>query len=152
MSSRRREAEFEYVLRAGSQTRYPWGDGAPSRVLANLTGAGDRSRSGRSWSDAFSDYRDGWWGPAPVKSFPANAWGVFDLEGNVSEWVEDCWHDSFIRAPDDGRAWVNPGCDKRVVRGASWGSAPDQARAAYRLSAAPDTRGPRVGIRVARDL
>ena len=74
------------------------------------------------------------------------------MGGNVSEWVEDCWHDSYLRAPDDGSAWVNKGCERRVVRGGSWGSAPDQVRSAFRLYSAPDVRSARVGFRVARDL
>lgn len=146
------EAEFEYVLRAGSTTRYGWGDGDPDKVVANLTGDGDRSPTKRSWGRAFPHYSDGYWGPAPVRSFPANPFGLYDVDGNVSEWVEDCWHDNYVRAPRDGRAWVNPGCGARVVRGGSWGSAPEQVRSAYRLSAAPDTRSARVGFRVVRDL
>jgi formylglycine-generating enzyme required for sulfatase activity len=146
------EAEFEYVLRAGSQTRFAWGDGNPSRVVGNLTGDKDRSASRRNWVNAFPDYNDGHWGPAPVRTYEPNRWGVYDIVGNVSEWVEDCWHDTFQRAPSDGSAWVNPGCTSRVLRGASWASAPDQVRAAFRLTAAPATTNPRLGFRVARDL
>ncbi|MBS0556907.1 MAG: SUMF1/EgtB/PvdO family nonheme iron enzyme [Proteobacteria bacterium] len=147
------EAEFEYALRAGSDTRYPWGDGSPTRVIDNITGDGDRSpRLKRSWAKAFRHYDDGYWGPAPVGKFPANAYGLIDMDGNVSVWVADCWHDNYMRAPADSSAWVNPGCAEHVIRGGSWGSAPDQVRSAYRLSAPSDTRSARVGIRVARDL
>jgi formylglycine-generating enzyme required for sulfatase activity len=146
------EAEFEYALRAGSQTRYPWGDDAPPRVIANLTGDGDRSATRREWGDGFRRYRDGFWGAAPVGSFPANAFGIHDIDGNVSEWVEDCWHDNYLRAPKDGSAWVNPGCDARTIRGPSWASAPDQTRAAFRINAPPATTNARVGFRVAREL
>jgi formylglycine-generating enzyme required for sulfatase activity len=146
------EAEFEYALRAGGATRYAWGDGAPTRIVANLTGAKDRSESGREWTNAFAGYGDGFWGAAPVRAYRANAFGVHDMEGNVSEWVEDCWHDNYARAPGDGSAWVNPGCKSRVIRGASWASAPDQARAAFRLKAKPTTTNARVGFRVVRDL
>jgi formylglycine-generating enzyme required for sulfatase activity len=146
------EAEYEYALRAGTQTPYWWGDGDPKSVLANVTGDGDRSPGKRSWGRAFSAYDDGYWGPAPVKSFPANPFGLFDLDGNVSEWVDDCWHDNYVRAPRDSTAWVNPGCARRVVRGGSWGSAPDQVRSAYRLGVQADSRSARVGFRVARDL
>jgi formylglycine-generating enzyme required for sulfatase activity len=146
------EAEFEYALRAGSAARYPWGDGNPDKPLGNFTGEGDRSPSKRSWSQAFPRYSDGYWGPAPSRSFPANAFGLFDMEGNVSEWVEDCWHDNYVRAPRESNAWVNPGCERRVVRGGSWGSDPNQVRSAFRIAAAPDTRSARVGFRVARDL
>ncbi|WP_441606140.1 SUMF1/EgtB/PvdO family nonheme iron enzyme [Dyella sp. 2RAB6] len=146
------EAEFEYALRGGTTTRYWWGNGAPTRKVENLTGAGDRSQSGRRWSNAFEKYRDGYWGPAPVMSFEANPYGLFDIDGNVSEWVMDCWHDSYVRAPTDGTAWVNPGCSTRVVRGGSWGSSPDQVRSAYRQGAEGNVRSGRVGFRVLREL
>ncbi len=146
------EAEFEYALRAGTVTRFWWGNGNPLRVVGNFTGDGDRSRTGRTWTRAFPRYSDGYFGPAPVARFPANAFGVHDMNGNLSEWVEDCWHDSYLRAPDDGSAWVNRGCARRVVRGGSWGSAAEQFRSAYRTSSPPDVRGARIGFRVARDL
>lgn len=146
------EAEFEFALRAGTTTAYWWGDGHPTRVVGNLTGEGDRSRSKRTWAKAFANYRDGYWGPAPVARFEANGFGLYDLGSNVSEWTEDCWHQNFLRAPEDGSAWVNRGCVKRVVRGGSWGSDPDQARSAYRLGVAADTGSARVGFRVAREL
>lgn len=146
------EAEFEYVLRAGSDTMYPWGNGNPPRVIGNLTGDGDRSASRRNWVNAFEDYDDGYWGPAPVRSFEPNRFGIYDIAGNVSEWVEDCWHDNYQRAPTDGSPWVNPGCTRRVLRGASWASAPDQVRSAFRLNASASTVNPRLGFRVARDL
>lgn len=146
------EAEFEYALRAGSTTRYPWGDGEPDRVVGNFTGDQDRSESKRSWSNAFKDYDDGHWGPAPVASYEPNPFGLYDMAGNVSEWTEDCWHDSYQRAPADGSAWVNPGCARRVIRGASWASAPDQVRSAFRLSAAPTATNPRLGLRVVREF
>jgi formylglycine-generating enzyme required for sulfatase activity len=146
------EAEYEYAARAGTTTLYWWGDDAPTRKVENLTGSGDRSPVHRSWAHAFKGYSDGYWGPAPVMSFLANPFGLYDMGGNVSEWVEDCWHDNYVRAPTDGSAWVNPGCSERVIRGGSWGSAPDQDRSSFRLAAAADARSGRVGFRVARDL
>lgn len=146
------EAEFEYALRAGSTTRFTWGDGDPDRVVGNFTGEGDRSPSKRSWTSAFPRYSDGYWGPAPVRSFPPDRFGLFDMEGNVSEWVDDCWHDNYTRAPRDSSAWINPGCERHVVRGGSWGSDPDQVRSAFRIAARSDTRSARVGFRVARGL
>lgn len=146
------EAEFEYALRAGRAEAYAWGGGVPPRVVGNLTGDGDQSRLKRKWANAIPDYADGHWGPAPVRSYPAEAFGTFDLVGNVSEWVLDCWHDSYRRAPRDGTAWVNPGCTERVVRGASWASSLERARSAYRQSAPADTTNARVGLRVVREL
>ncbi|MCX7512246.1 formylglycine-generating enzyme family protein [Frateuria hangzhouensis] len=146
------EAEFEYALRGGTQTRYWWGERAPTRKVENLTGNGDRSPSGRRWSNAFPSYRDGYWGPAPVVSFEANPFGLYDIDGNVSEWVADCWHDNYVRAPVDGSAWLNPGCSVHVVRGGSWGSSPEQVRSAYRQGADGRVRSARVGFRVVREL
>jgi formylglycine-generating enzyme required for sulfatase activity len=146
------EAEFEYAVRGGNTARYWWGDGSPPRVVENLTGENDISRGRRQWSTFFPGYGDGFWGPAPVASFEANPFGLHDIAGNVGEWVRDCWHDTYVRAPADGSAWLNPGCKLRVMRGGYWASAPDQARSAYRLSAQPDRRDARVGFRIARDL
>ncbi len=146
------EAEYEYAERAGTTTRYWWGDGAPKRDVENLTGGDDRSPAHRSWANAFKGYGDGYWGPAPVKSFLPNPFGLYDMSGNVSEWVADCWHDNYVRAPADGSAWVNPGCSERVIRGGSWGSAPDQDRSSFRQGAPAEARSGRVGFRVVRDL
>ncbi|MGP1665310.1 MAG: formylglycine-generating enzyme family protein, partial [Rhodanobacter sp.] len=146
------EAEFEYALRGGTTTRYWWGDGVPGRAVENLTGSGDRSASGRRWSHSFRGYRDGYWGPAPVMKFSPNPFGLYDINGNVSSWVADCWHDSYVHAPTDGSAWLNPGCNAHVVRGGSWGSSPEQDRSAYRQGANGDVRSGRVGFRVVREL
>jgi len=146
------EADYEYAMRGGTTSRYWWGVGVPDRKVENLTGSDDRSRSGRSWSNSFRGYRDGYWGPAPVMSFAANPFGLYDIDGNVSEWVADCWHDNYIRAPNDGSAWVNPGCSARVLRGGSWGSSPEQDRSSYRQGADSDVRSGRVGFRVVREL
>lgn len=146
------EAEFEYVLRAGARTAFPWGDGDPPRVLANVAGAGELSKEGRRWNQGFVGYDDKFWGVAPVRTFEPNAFRLYDLAGNVSEWVEDCWHDDYLRAPDKPVAWVNRGCELRVIRGGSWGSSRDQVRSAWRGSALADSSGARVGFRVVREL
>lgn len=146
------EAEFEYALRGGTSSRYWWGDDVPTRPVENITGSGDHSPSGRRWSHAFRGYRDGYWGPAPAMSFAANPFGLYDMDGNVTEWVADCWHDSYLRAPADGSAWLNPGCRAHVLRGGSWGSSPEQVSSAYRQGANADVRSARVGFRVVREL
>lgn len=146
------EAEFEYALRGGGRTRYPWPGGKPPKGAGNLTGALDRSPSGRQWANAFPGYGDGYWGPAPVARFGPNAFGLHDLAGNVSEWVADCWHDSYRRAPANGGPWINPGCRTRVVRGGAWASAPEQTRSAWRAPAGVETTNARIGFRVVRDL
>ena len=146
------EAEFEYALRAGAQTRFPWPGEVPPEGAGNVTGGKDTSPSGRRWRNAFAGYGDGAWGPASVGSYSANAYGLHDLAGNVSEWVADCWHDTYRRAPDDGEAWVNPGCRNAVVRGGSWASSPAQIRSAWRLGSDRNTTNARVGFRVVRDI
>lgn len=146
------EAEFEYALRAGSQTRYPWGDGPPPPGVENLTGGMDVSPRGLRWSNAFAGYGDGHWGPSPVGSFAANAFRLHDMAGNVSEWIADCWHQGYRRAPANGAAWVNPGCRDRMYRGGSWASAPGQVRSAWRAAGGSDVTNARVGFRLVRQL
>lgn len=147
------EAEFEYAMRGGNSGRYPWGDaGLPPEGSGNYTGSRDVSPSGRHWQNAFVGYGDGWWGPAPVATFQANAFGLHDLSGNLSEWVADCWHASYRRAPSDGAAWFNPGCRSRVIRGGNWANAPEQTRAAWRQSQDSDTTSARIGFRLVRGI
>ncbi|MGH8818394.1 MAG: formylglycine-generating enzyme family protein, partial [Achromobacter pestifer] len=133
--------------------RYPWGSaGTPPLLSGNFTGGEDVSPSGRRWFNAFVGYGDGWWGPAPVASFEPNAWGLHDMAGNLSEWVADCWHASYRRAPADGLAWFNPGCRQRVIRGGNWANAPEQTRAAWRQSQDSDTTSARIGFRLVRGI
>lgn len=150
------EAEYEYAARAAGSSTYWWGEGSPAKTVENLTGSRDKSPSQREWTTPFNKYGDGHWGPSPAGSLEhdelIHPMGVFDIAGNVCEWVEDCWHPNYIRAPVDGSAWVNPGCTRNVVRGGYWASAPEQSRAATRIAAKPETLGPVVGIRIARDL
>ncbi|HHW4678779.1 MAG TPA: SUMF1/EgtB/PvdO family nonheme iron enzyme [Xylella sp.] len=145
------EAEFEYALRAGREGYYPWGNAAIP-VTGNYTGGNDASPSGRRWANAFIGYGDGYWGVAPVASFQANPWGLHDMGGNLSEWVADCWHSSYRRAPVDGIAWYNPGCRQRLVRGGSWANSPQQTRAAWRGSQDSDMTSARIGFRLGRGI
>ncbi|MDR1075694.1 MAG: formylglycine-generating enzyme family protein [Xanthomonadaceae bacterium] len=147
------EAEFEYALRAGQTGRYPWGNlASPPEGSGNYTGGNDVSPSGRHWNNAFAGYGDGYWGPSPVGSFRRNPWGLYDMEGNVSEWVSDCWHSNYRRAPGDGASWFNPGCRLRVARGGFWAGAPFQARSSWRFSVDSDITSSRVGFRVVRGI
>jgi formylglycine-generating enzyme required for sulfatase activity len=150
------EAEYEFVARAGGTDSYWWGEGSPAEAVENLAGDRDSSPSKRNWTNSFKKYRDGHWGPAPVGTVGegemVHPMGVYDIAGNVREWTTDCWHQNYIKAPVDGSAWVNPGCKIRVVRGGYWASAPEQSRAAFRVSAKPESYGPVVGIRIVRDL
>ena len=112
------EAEWEYVARAGSETRYPWGD-AIGRGNANC------DECGSSWDDERT---------APAGSFPANAFGVHDAVGNVYEWVDDCGRADYAGAPADGSVWEPDGaCAWRMMRGGSWLSLPRASRPANRV-------------------
>jgi formylglycine-generating enzyme required for sulfatase activity len=130
------EAEYEYATRAGTTTAYPWGDEIGNNN-ANCAGCGSQ------WDDKQT---------APVGSFPANKFGLYDMGGNVSEWVGDCYHDSYNGAPIDGSAWISGDCSRRVLRGGYWGSIPWNLRSAIRDCVATDNRVNYIGFRVARTL
>lgn len=131
------EAEWEYVARAGTRTRYWWGD-EEGRNRANCDGCGSR-RDGKE--------------TAPAGSFRANVFGLHDVHGNVWEWVEDCWRGNYEGAPTDGSAWVTgAGCSKRVVRGGSWISEPRNLRSANRGRRTAGVRPSSTGFRIARTL
>ena len=88
----------------------------------------------------------------PVGSFPENGFGLHDVHGNVWEWVEDCYHDSYEGAPVDGSAWVSGDCSYRVMRGGSWNDSPRNLRSASRLRNTTGYRSNSNGFRVARTL
>ena len=130
------EAEWEYAARAGSLAQYGWG----SRIGRNRANCGD---CGSHWDGDRT---------APVGAFAPNAWGLFDMHGNVWEWVGDCWNDDYEGAPSDGSAWLGGECYVRVLRGGSWGAPPRVLRAAYRGGITSGYRSSFVGFRVARTL
>ena len=130
------ESEWEYAARAGSQTRYAWGDEI-GLGRANCDGCGGR------WSDTST---------APVGSFPPNAYGLYDMHGNVREWIEDCWNDDYAGAPEDGTAWLHGNCERRGVRDGSWNHHPAVLRSAVRYWYKVNNPSPMLGFRVARTL
>ena len=133
------EAEWEYVARAGSSTAYSWG---------NEIGSNRANCSGYS----FGTCGDQWGNTAPAGSFAANAFGVYDMHGNVWEWVEDCWNGSYEGAPSDGSAWQTGDCSARVLRGGSWFVIPSNLRSASRFGDSTGDRSLSRGFRVARTL
>jgi formylglycine-generating enzyme required for sulfatase activity len=110
------EAEWEYAARAGTTTAYSWGDDI-GKGNANCYGCGSQ------WDVQ----------TAPVGSFTPNDFGLYDMHGNVHEWVEDVWHGNYSGAPVGGSAWLE-GADRRqrVIRGGAWSNHPPYLRAAFR--------------------
>jgi formylglycine-generating enzyme required for sulfatase activity len=131
------EAEWEYAARAGTDARYWWGD-QPGRGEANCADCGSR------W-----DGRQA----APVGRFAPSPFGLYDMHGNVAEWVEDCYHDRLREAPVDGRAWTSAcsaSADTRMLRGGAWHGSARSIRSSFRTSAAIDHFDNGIGFRVAR--
>ena len=137
------EAEWEYAARAGSNTRWSWGD--------------SHLQSGEyAWDVSNSKGLNTWFGQNKtqrVAQKKPNAFGLFDMHGNVWEWVQDCWHDNYTRAPVDASAWTT-GCSgsgsTRVLRGGSWIDYPSSLRSAIRYRYTPDIRSADGGFRLAR--
>jgi formylglycine-generating enzyme required for sulfatase activity len=130
------EAEWEYAARAGTQTAYFWGDEVGDD---NANCAGCRSQwDGRQTS--------------PVGSFKPNAFGLYDMAGNVWQWVQDCYHDNYNGAPTNGSAWTAGDCQFHVVRGGSWIVNPRLLRSAYRGGQISGGRSDILGFRVGRTL
>ena len=136
------ESEREYVARAGTQTAFWWGDSITT-AQANYGGTG-KSYNG----SPKGEYRQA---TVPVSSFAPNPFGLYNVHGNVSEWAEDCSHDTYSGAPADGSAWTT-GCsgNYRVLRGGAWRSVSAILRSALRSRNAPDYRSYDVGFRLAR--
>lgn len=133
------EAEWEYVARAGSTTRFWWGDETPRGkavcIKCDLTGeTNNRSKS--------------------VGSYAPNPFGLYDLHGNVWEWVEDCWSKNYVDHPVDASAFIpEEQCKRRVVRGGAWPNGGRQLRSANRSWKGPTHRSMNgKGFRVAMTL
>ena len=125
------EAEWEYAARAGSRTRYSFGDDITENDVNYGKNIGKTQ---------------------PVGSYAANGFGLHDMHGNVWEWVQDCWNDKYEGAPADGRAWESGNCSRRVFRGGSWNNSPRLLRSAFRGWGVTGYRGIIYGFRVARTL
>lgn len=128
------EIEWEYSARAGSDTAYWYGNNV---------------QPGYSVCDSCGSQWDGV-STAPVGSQASNPLGIFDMHGNVAEWVEDCYHDSYEGAPNTNQVWLSDQCDGRVLRGGSWFDVPSVGRSATRYRADPKLRASNWGFRVVR--
>jgi formylglycine-generating enzyme required for sulfatase activity len=136
------EAEWEYAARAGTTTTFAFGD-TLSPGSANYNASTDGS--GPSEENRQKTM--------PVGSFPPNAFGLHDMHGNVSEWVEDCFHNDYTaKAPVDGSAWVEGNCTGRVLRGGSWEDSDAELRSAARVGEYRYNSSYTDGFRIARSL
>ncbi|MDE0128593.1 MAG: formylglycine-generating enzyme family protein [Gammaproteobacteria bacterium] len=140
------EAEWEYAARAGSTTKYHFGNNQSDLCeYANLwdkdAGNGDAPCSDGAGLQT-----------AEAGSYAPNAFGLHDMHGNVYEWVEDCWNASYSGAPSDGSAWLDGDCSRRVLRSSSWMDYPRDARTAIRVRFVQGLRNGVTGFRVARTL
>lgn len=147
------EAEWEYAARAGSTTRYHFGNDESDmcRYGNGLDEAAKAAISAvREWNAV--PCKDGFAFTSPVGSFAANAFGLSDMHGNAWTWVADCQKDTYAGAPTDGAAVTSGDCARRVLRGGSWISIPQGLRAANRYGYAPAARVSLNGLRVARTL
>ena len=136
------EAEWEYAARGGSTTTFAFGDAlSPGKANYNAStdGAGPSDENRQK--------------TMPVGSFPANGFGLHDMHGNISEWVEDCWQTDYTdKAPTDGSAWLEGNCTGRVLRGGSWDDSDAELRSAARTGEYKDNSSYTDGLRIARSL
>jgi formylglycine-generating enzyme required for sulfatase activity len=132
------EAEWEYACRAGTDTPFHFG---PRITTDQANFDGNYTYNG----SAKGEYREK---TVPVGSFPPNAFGLYNMHGNVWEWCQDAWHGNYNGAPMDGSAWEAGGAVARVVRGGSWDYGPVGARSACRHSDLPDRCFVSFGCRV----
>jgi formylglycine-generating enzyme required for sulfatase activity len=153
------EAEWEYAARADTKTKRFWGDEPEkacdyANVFDNANEAALKQKYGLSGEahpcpDEFAE-------TAPAGSFAANPWKLHDMLGNVWEWTQDCWHESYAgNPPMDGSAWLEAeggDCQRRVLRGGSWYFEPRNVRSASRSGTASDYRSRLIGFRLARDI
>ena len=130
------ESEWEYAARAGSQTEFSWGD-------QMQTGAANCRGCGTKWSGIKS---------APVGQFKPNAWGLYDVHGNVFEYVADCWSNDHYNIPRDGVAKKTANCLSKVIKGGSWYYLPKVSRSASRVRNDKRVFSYFIGFRVFREL
>lgn len=127
------EAEWEYAARGGTRSKYWWGDQLQAS-MANCKGCNESYQASQ---------------PLTVGSFKPNPFGLYDMGGNVHQWVADCWHENYQGAPSDGSAWVESDCLSRVIRSGSWKNDPSYVRPSNRDHYDATVRYPTHGLRIA---
>jgi formylglycine-generating enzyme required for sulfatase activity len=143
------EAEWEYAARAGTETRYFFkGDEAQLCEYAN---GADKRLGILPYANQTCDDGVGR-ETSIVGRYRPNPWGLYDMAGNVWEWVQDCWHENYAGAPADGSSWQDATCARHVARGGSWRSGPDALRTAVRNAFPPSHRRSTLGFRVVREI
>ena len=144
------EAEWAYGARAGTAMARYWGESESGQCRYGNGADATARQEYPDWTTVSCS--DGYVRTAPVGLFEPNAFGLYDVLGNVWEWTQDCWNESYSGAPADGRAWRSGDCSRRVLRGGSWFHAPGGLRSANRVRDSPGLRGYSLGFRVARTI
>jgi formylglycine-generating enzyme required for sulfatase activity len=143
-------SEWEYAARAGVDAALPW---SPAMQAAcEYANVADRSAARRYPKWSVFACKDGYVNTSAVASFKANAFGIYDMLGNVLEWTEDCWHDDYSKTPVDGSARMDGDCVEHELRGGSWFSSPAFVRLSYRNHSASSYRSSSVGVRLVREV
>ena len=145
------EAEWEYVARAGTETARYWGEDAALQCQ-NANGYDHTGHQEKGYDRPLVPCQDDHVETAPAGSFLPNPFGLYDVLGNVWEWTLDCWNESYSGAPEDGRAWGEGDCSRRVLRGGSWNNRPWLLRSANRNGDSPGNRYNSLGFRVVRTM
>jgi formylglycine-generating enzyme required for sulfatase activity len=126
------EAEWEYAARSGGKDEV-WAGTSDEKQLDNYAVLSKNQAE-------------------LVGSRKPNGLGLYDMSGNVWEWIQDCWHENYNGAPKDGRTWGEEDCGQRVIRGGSWNYVPEILRASYRPGDNAGSRNGTIGFRLAQDI
>lgn len=150
------EAQYEYALRVGTETSFFWGTNERDARACEYSNQPDleqgRAMRGAPMGPAYRfQCSDGYAYTSPVGTFKPNAWGLYDMQGNIWEWVADCWNENFKGAPTDGSTWTTGDCDARSSRGGSFGNAAHSAYAGVRAPRHAGYNGHSWGFRVVRN-
>jgi formylglycine-generating enzyme required for sulfatase activity len=144
------DSEWEFAARAGASQSRPWGMALAAACASANVADETAARQFPGWK--VHPCTDGYVYTAPVGSFRPNAFGLYDMLGNVFEWVQDCWHDDYRGAPVNGAAWLDGDCTQRGMRGGSWFTAPSLVSVAARNRFEDTYRSNSVGFRLVREI